>query len=93
VTRELDPLIAALRERRYAMGLPLRVIADRTCFNEQTMWHWETGRAIPSLPKLRRWADALGVELRAYYAEPRSNQEPHLRGDVASQKEGGATAA
>lgn len=59
--KELDPLIEALRARRYAMKIPLRVIADRTGFNEQTMWHWETGRAIPSLQKLRRWADALGV--------------------------------
>lgn len=63
MTREIDPLIRALRAQRYSRGLPLRVISERTGFPEQTMWYWETGRAAPSLKKLRRWAKSLGLQL------------------------------
>lgn len=61
--RELDPVVAALRERRQALGLPLRVVSEKTGYAENTMFCWETGRAVPPLGRLNDWAQALGMRL------------------------------
>lgn len=60
---KLDPLIVALRDRREKLGVPLRVVSNRAGYPQNTMWHWETGRATPSLRKLNDWAEALDMRI------------------------------
>lgn len=58
-----DRIVQALRERRQKMNIPLRIVAERAGYGQNTMWYWETGRATPSLPKLHDWAQSLGLTL------------------------------
>lgn len=56
-------MVDRLRERRLALGLSQRATARRAGADEPTVYRWENGHMLPSLPYLIRWAGALGLTL------------------------------
>lgn len=52
-----------LAERRRALELSQRALAELLGVDRTTVWRWETGRDQPSLATTARWARALGAEL------------------------------
>jgi transcriptional regulator with XRE-family HTH domain len=60
---DLDPVVAALRERRYALGLTLEGLSDKLGYTANTIWGWENGRANPPLVRIHEWAQSLGMRL------------------------------
>lgn len=59
----LDPLVAALQERRKHLDLTQTEVAARLMVNPTTINAWERGRKQPGLPNLHKWCAVLGVEL------------------------------
>lgn len=61
------PLAAQLRAARIAAGLTQRQLGEMCGYAgnsaERTVQHWESGRSMPPLDKLRALADALNVSL------------------------------
>jgi transcriptional regulator with XRE-family HTH domain len=62
-TRDVDPIIAALRERREAAGLTRQELAGRAKIGYRTLADYEVGKFEPTLNTLCRWADALGCDV------------------------------
>ncbi len=69
--RDLDPLLHALRQRRYNLGLSIGALAEVMGYDQQTVAGWETGRR-PSFCSLMDWAAALECELTI---EPREDRK------------------
>lgn len=64
ISRPVDPLMAALRARRIALGLTQETLSRRVGFVGETIRAGETGRNNPRLITLLCWAEALGVRLK-----------------------------
>lgn len=60
---KVDPIILTLRERREGMKLSRKIVGDKTGYDRVSIYHWETGRATPSLTKIKDWAECLGLQL------------------------------
>lgn len=58
-----DPLITALTRRRYDRGLTQVVVAGLSGMTQTNLARAERGVSEPRLSTLRRWADALDVDL------------------------------
>lgn len=59
-----------LKGYRLALGLSQREVAARSDgLRQAEISMWETGRSIPTLPNLDRWAAALGCEIIAVTKE------------------------
>lgn len=54
-----------IRLHREAAGMSQRELGETIEVAETTVWRWENGRVTPSLPALRRLADALGTTIDA----------------------------
>ncbi len=63
----LGSLGAALRELRKAQGIPTQTAAGQLpgAPDFRTLSHWETGKKDPSLPLLRSYLAALGLDFHA----------------------------
>ena len=61
----VDPLVALLRERREGLGWTQWQLGERMGMGARNTMisEWECGVVSPTLPTLRRWADALGMDL------------------------------
>lgn len=59
-----DPILYALQRRRQELKLTRRKLAAQAGYSHQQIYSWESGVAVPSLPKLRDWCMALGLELQ-----------------------------
>jgi transcriptional regulator with XRE-family HTH domain len=59
----IDPLVADLREWRHTRGLRLVEVAALMSSNKQTLARWQNGSVTPSLHTLRRWSDALDLDI------------------------------
>lgn len=63
-------MVYTLKGYRLALGLSQREVAARSDgLRQAEISMWETGRSIPTLPNLDRWAAALGCELIAVTKE------------------------
>ena len=62
-TQKLDPIVHALRKRRYELGLSADNVAERLSIALATMQSWESGKHIPALVWVHRWAKTLGYEV------------------------------
>lgn len=60
---KLDPIIATLAEYRALLGLSVHVVARRAAISPQVIAHAEAGNRSPQLLNVRRWANALGMDL------------------------------
>lgn len=60
---EPDPVILNLIERRHALGLSQRQLADILHVKYNTVGSWECGAVDPSLWRLREWCRVLGMVL------------------------------
>lgn len=60
----VDPLVAELRKARLQRGLTLFDLAQHMPVNLQMLSSWETGRTKPTLGSLRRWLDALNLDVQ-----------------------------
>lgn len=61
-----DPVAVALAAARRTQGLTLADVSQRLCGSDSARTQlslWERGLAWPTLHSLRRWADALGLDL------------------------------
>lgn len=56
-------IIAQLRARRYEVKLSLRQLSEKIGYHDNTIWQWETKRAVPSFRSLHDWAEGLGMAL------------------------------
>lgn len=56
-------LVAALAERRRALGIKQRELDDKAGFTDGLCEKYEAGVRVPSVQALTWWADALGVKL------------------------------
>ena len=54
-------LATALRDARVAQGRSLADVGAACGVSHSAVSRWETGARVPSLPTLRRLADALGL--------------------------------
>ena len=63
MTRDVDPLVALLRERRRGLGWSQQKLGDRMRVGHTMISELERGRVSPTLWTLRRWADALDADL------------------------------
>lgn len=61
--RPLDPVIYALRKRRYDLNLSGPALAERMGYAGQIVAGWECGSRKPNYRSLMDWCKALGVEL------------------------------
>lgn len=52
-----DPVSTNIREAREEAGLDQAELATLLCVTQGTVSHWEQGRALPSIPMLRRIAE------------------------------------
>lgn len=64
ISRPVDPLMAAFRERRIALGLTQEMLAKRVGFVDKTIRDGEIGRHNPRLMTLQCWAQGLGFRLK-----------------------------
>ena len=62
-TRNLHPLVHALRKQRYALNLTAEQVADKLGIPVATIQCWESGRNMPSVFSVQIWADALNLKL------------------------------
>lgn len=60
---ELDPIIAQLRDHRIKIGMSQGELGFRAGVDQSRVGQWERGANNVSLSTLRRWADALGVDV------------------------------
>jgi transcriptional regulator with XRE-family HTH domain len=61
-----DPIITMLHAERLRQGLSQRQVGEligHTSYG--SIYAWEAGVTSPTLRNLRRWAEALGVDLQA----------------------------
>lgn len=56
-------LIKALRLRRFKLGLSKTDLAKRLKITTNTLYLWETGRYVPPVMQVLRWADALDLRV------------------------------
>lgn len=63
--KELDPVVYALRKRRYEMGLSLPALGDLMDYDPNTIAGWECGLREPALKSLRLWCKALNMRMTA----------------------------
>ena len=61
--RPLDPIIFALRKRRYDLNLSVAAVARIAKLSDKSLQKYENGHAMPLLQNLHRWAKALKMEL------------------------------
>lgn len=59
----LDPIIAALAEARLRRRLSQRAVAELVGTKQSSVSDWESGVSSITLPSLRRYCAALGIEL------------------------------
>lgn len=64
-------LVAALAERRRALGIKQRELDDKAGFTDGLCEKYEAGVRVPSVQALTWWADALGCKLGISTDEPR----------------------
>jgi len=58
-----DPIVAALRARRFEIGWSQALLARRLCVCRNAVSQWEAGTRNPSLAHLHRWAAVLGKQV------------------------------
>jgi len=61
--RPLDPLIFALRKRRYDLNLSASAVGRIARISSKSIQKYENGHALPHLQTLRQWAKALKMEI------------------------------
>jgi len=61
--RALDPVVHALRKRRYEINLSAEAVYERLNVALATVQCWECGRNTPPLVWLHRWAKTLGCTI------------------------------
>lgn len=64
---EVDPIVATLTFARIYAGLSQAAVARQVGTVQSAVSDWETGRSKPNLDSLRRWCEALQVDLVARY--------------------------
>lgn len=65
---DLDPLVRALIAERVQRGMTVADVARRMGHPHRMkvyIGRWESGEVAPTLPLLRLWATALGLDLTA----------------------------
>lgn len=79
--KTMDDLVGSrLHELRTGQGLSLRVLADRSGLNINTLSLIEHGKSSPSVSTLQQLANALNVQIGAFFEEqPRSLRVVHFR--------------
>lgn len=65
-----DPLVAALRERRRALGLSVNDIANRTGYSRSAVLKWESGVRSPAPHALRAYAGAVEARVELVLVTP-----------------------
>ena len=75
----VDPLVALLRERREGLGWTQRQLGERMGVGNTTISELECGAASPTRWTLRRWADALDVNLTVLTVLTRPTAESNGR--------------
>ena len=60
----VDPLIIALRQRRYDLKLSQAALAKRMGYSKRYLLDLEQGRASPRLTFITDWAQALGMQVK-----------------------------
>lgn len=58
-----DPLVDELRVERHRQRRTQRSVADAIGVSQAEVSRWEAGLKSPTLASLRRWADALDLDL------------------------------
>lgn len=61
--RQLDPVVYALRKRRYELQIPLNDLAKKIGYDRHNLACWECGIRTPSYRSLHDWCEALGAKL------------------------------
>lgn len=62
--RPLDPIIHALRKRRYDLGLTQEAVAKRMGWEQRSLCSAEAGKVAPTFGFVFAWAQALGMKLK-----------------------------
>lgn len=63
VSRRVDPIMAAFRKRRLALGMTQEKLANRIGISRNAVSAGEQGRSFPTLRTVGEWAEALGMKL------------------------------
>ncbi len=63
-TGNIDPIVAELAALRRELGIAQTVLSARCGFSASQIAQYETGRKVPDVARLRRWAFGLGAVLR-----------------------------
>lgn len=61
---EVDPIFLALKEKRVALGVSQPELGRLINVDDNTIWAWESGTAVPRWENLRAWIYALGFDLK-----------------------------
>ncbi|MFM9695807.1 helix-turn-helix transcriptional regulator [Streptomyces europaeiscabiei] len=57
-----------LKSARLNMGLTQAQLANKLDVTRETIYRWETGKEVPTLTNLSRWAKTLDVSLSDLFA-------------------------
>lgn len=66
---DLHPLVAALRDRRRALGLSQDAVAARSGLTQACVSRYESGQRTPGLHSVQAYAAAVGLRLELVPAE------------------------
>lgn len=80
MARHVDPIVAALRERRQALGLSQAEVARRIHSSPASWCEVENGLHSPSIWRLRRYAEVLDCDV---VLVPRSDPPPPVTDEMA----------
>ncbi len=72
----VDPLASELRRRRLDLGLSTHMVGRAVGVSRRAVWMWENGQRTPDLLTVRRWVEALGLDLAALDPSP-AQLRPH----------------
>lgn len=79
-------LSVQVREAREAKGLSQSELADRMGTQQSVIARLEGGGITPTLPTLKRIADALGTKLTVGFEEPETRRKPGRTGETAAKR-------
>ena len=71
----ISSLGSAIRRYRKVAGLTQAELGEKTGFDPKTISRFETGTYTPSVEALSSFSEALGIKLKAFFAEENDEDE------------------
>lgn len=63
---QVNEIVAELRDLRASLNVPQQEVADAIGVSRGQIGHWETGKQVPSLEHLEKWAAHFALSIRVH---------------------------